>query len=198
MRKMVVLAVMVLFAATAQAARPTMFPTSHLRCLSRTAADLAAEAASRSRLVRSLLAQIERSDVIVFLAVSGYRPDDGLRGATRFISAAPGARYLLIDIDGSRPQATERIALLGHELCHVLEVARASDVTDTASLMRLYRRIGTEWLQGHFETASARAAEAVVWDEAGDAGGAGRRTPAILVHLLQPAGSAVTLDESGA
>lgn len=184
MRKPIVLAVLILFATTAQAARRTASPASHLRCLSEMAARLASDANSRSPLIRSFLHQIERSDVIVLLNVSPTRPDDRLKGEMRFVTAAPGARYLFIEIDGSRPLASERIALLGHELCHVLEVVRAPEVTDGTSFRRLYRRIGIEWLQGHFETTDARAAEAAVRDEACDVAREPGRVPAALVHLL--------------
>ena len=50
-------------------------------------------------------------------------------------------RYLRIQIrsDLSRREA---IALIGHELQHALEIADATEVRDTTSLIGLYQRIG--------------------------------------------------------
>jgi hypothetical protein len=53
----------------------------------------------------------------------------------------------------------QQIAFLAHELRHAVEVAQAPDVRDVAGLLHLYERIGYSLGGGHFETASAVAAE---------------------------------------
>ena len=50
-------------------------------------------------------------------------------------------RYLRVQIRSDLSKR-EAISLIGHELQHALEIAGASDVRDTTSLIRLYERIG--------------------------------------------------------
>jgi hypothetical protein len=94
------------------------------------------------------------------------------RGTTALLSATAAARYLQVWIDVRRPEA-ERIAVLGHELQHTLEVAADASVRDADSLAKLFQRLGAENGGGaarartrQFETAMAQHVEARVLTEA--------------------------------
>jgi len=137
----------------------------HLRCPSSSSQQLAAAAVERSPLVATLIGELERSDVIVYLEVVTSPPDTEFRASTTFMAWAGGIRFLLVQVDAYRTLPIERIAMLGHELCHALEVARAPQVHDVESFRRFYKEIGTQWRPGHFETADAQAAERRVRDE---------------------------------
>ena len=63
-----------------------------------------------------------------------------------------------MQIDPWRTIPLERVALLGHELYHALEIAQEPGVRDTQTLRALYRRIGHEYGRGQFETEPARTA----------------------------------------
>jgi hypothetical protein len=73
------------------------------------------------------------------------------------ILPAKGQRYVRIDVvEGG--SMNEMLALIGHELCHAAEVARAPEVRDAGSMRELFIRIGQS-INGlrSFDTADARA-----------------------------------------
>ena len=74
----------------------------------------------------------------------------------RFVSRAAGLRYLLVQVARWDVSPTDRVAWLAHELQHAVEIARAPDVQDNASVARLYRQIGWQSGRGRFETSEAR------------------------------------------
>jgi hypothetical protein len=103
----------------------------------------AVDTASRvSPTFRQLAERLSTSDVIVYLH---YRMagEPGLAGATSFMTAAGGVRYLRVSID-PRLSGCERFALLGHELQHAVEIAEARSVVDQRSLEALYRTMGIQ------------------------------------------------------
>ena len=73
-----------------------------------------------------------------------------------YLSNEGATRYLLVRIDPWRAPMSERIALLGHELQHALEVAASPEVREEGGLETLYRRIGWEGMRGQFETKAAQ------------------------------------------
>ncbi len=161
-------ALMVTVAGTVDAAGPPQ-AWSHLRCLTGPSQKLAASAVERSPLIATFVKELERSDVIVYLELL-TAPHGELHAWTTFVAWTGGNRYLLLQVDGRDTGPSERIAMLGHELCHALEVARAPQVHDTASFRRLYEDIGTQWGPDRFETADARAAERRVRDDVTSSG----------------------------
>ncbi len=128
------------------------------------AASLLAEARRRSATVRALADEIETTDLLVFLTLSNE--PGKWRGGTHFASAGGSFRRLAIKINITLDR-NEQIAVLGHELQHALEVARAPDVTDAATLRRLYERIGNPGnrLGDAYETAAAQGVEHRVREE---------------------------------
>jgi len=142
---------------TAQPSRrqaPSANGIPHVRGLgSRTAATLlVAEASRRSPTVRALILALDKTDVIVLVELEnryGMTP-----GALYFSGLAHGTRWLRIVLHVSM-KPVEQIGQLAHELQHAREVAMVPDVTDAASLGRLYERIGYSVGKGEYETDGA-------------------------------------------
>jgi len=130
----------ILSAALGSAVRGDELPIgSRLRCLDREAARVLDRAKAWSPSVRTLADRIERSDLVVYIRMDGLLTRH--KGETRFISSAPGARYVMV---GLSPRADERdhVAMLGHELQHVSEIADAPEARDVLAVEALFRRIG--------------------------------------------------------
>lgn len=131
----------------------------HTRPLTRITAALLEQAGDRVPLVRSMLEALERSDVVVYIS---HDLSDSLSAPPahiRFVSHVGGIRYLSVHINCWRIRERDRIARLGHELHHALEIAADPEVRDEASLVRLYQRIGFPVRSRQFDTRGARATE---------------------------------------
>lgn len=120
-------------------------------------------ALGRSPLVRSLVATLERSNVIVHIQSSRALPP-GISGTTRLVVSRGGYRYLRIAIAADLPKRA-RAAILAHELQHAVEVA-ASDADDVDRLRRLFAKHG-EASGGYFDTRAAVQVERKVRRELG-------------------------------
>jgi hypothetical protein len=163
MRKALIVGLLTLSIASAAVAdQDTMPPWTHLRALSPSAADLVWESVARSSIVEDLLRQLEATGVIVYLVDTMPGAVAGPVSHLVYLSNDETARYLLIRIDRWRSSPYERIALLGHELQHALEVAAAPEVRDAQGLAKLYRRIGWENQKDKFETEAAQMVGAQV------------------------------------
>jgi hypothetical protein len=90
--------------------------------------------------LRSLVDRLEASDVVVYLVARPSRSPE-VAGHVAFMSAVGGRRYLCVSIDPKFTGA-RLIGLIGHELCHAVEIAEQASVVDERSLAALYRRIG--------------------------------------------------------
>lgn len=124
--------------------------------LSTGAASVLKDAVERSPVVNRLLRELSRSDIVVY--VTNLRPGDrvGPKSYMTFLARDATHRYLLVRIDHWSIPHTERVALLGHELQHAVEVAEAPEVRDAETMARLFRRIGSEAALNTFETRTAR------------------------------------------
>ena len=96
--------------------------------------------AHASPTLKALLDRLETSDVVVYLTFDHAMPAH-MAGRVSLMVAVPGRRYLRISID-RRSVGCQRLAILGHELQHAVEIADATEATDQASVASLYRRIG--------------------------------------------------------
>ena len=114
------------------------------------------EACDRSLLVAELLGELERSDLIVYVTDSMPGVGSSTVSYLTFVSHDENARYVLIRLDFMKLSPPERIAWLGHELQHALEIAESPDVVDASGLATLYKKIGWETSDGRFESARAR------------------------------------------
>lgn len=99
----------------------------------------------------------------------------GLRGSTRLMGASGDTRRMVIVLN---PRATdnELVALLAHELQHVVEMARAG-VATVAEVEAHYRRHGTTGPKGRYETTAALAAGSRVQNELASSGARATHLP---------------------
>ena len=89
---------------------------------------------------RRLVNRLEQSDVIVYIDLRpDMRPDVG--GSLRFLAESATDRFLRIQLNRSVAKLW-RVALLGHELQHAVEVAEAPGIHSAEDLRMLYRQIG--------------------------------------------------------
>ncbi len=100
------------------------------------AADAFASAVAQSSVVRSLVATLESSNVIVHIVSSRTLPM-GIGGTTRFVTSRGGYRYVRITITTALSR-TGRTTILGHELKHACEIA-ASEADDIESRRAVVR-----------------------------------------------------------
>jgi hypothetical protein len=123
-------------------------------------ATLINQARERSATVRALVDVLNASDLVVYV---DYRPYlDFPTACTSFLAAFGGHRYLLVSIN-PRHTVEDRIALLGHELEHAVEIAGAAEVADQETFRRFYLgRASDAAATTHYETAAARRAEEMV------------------------------------
>ena len=120
-----------------------------------------ARAQEQSAVVRSLVATLQSSNVIVHIVSSKTLPL-GVGGTTRFVTSRAGYRYLRITINAELSKSG-RTAILGHELQHACEVA-ASEADDVQSLRQLFEKQGHR-VGGFFETRSAMRIESLIRGE---------------------------------
>jgi hypothetical protein len=98
------------------------------------------EGLQRSTTFARLLAELNASDVIVYIERVMTLPRDTMGRLTMVPSPSP-QRYLRIQIRSDLSMA-EAIALIGHEMRHAVEVAQAPAVRTTEGMIKLYQEIG--------------------------------------------------------
>ncbi len=99
-----------------------------------------ADGIAGSAVFRDLVAQLDASDVIVYVENDCLMPAP-LAGRLTFMSSAGGLRYVLVRI-ACTLEGRAQIAMLGHELRHAVEIADAGSIVDQPSLAEAYQRIG--------------------------------------------------------
>lgn len=98
------------------------------------------EAQRRSPTVRRLVERIERSDVIVYLDVNrGLAPNVA---ACLTWMAATSSRRIVRASFRMNLGVNDAIAMVAHELQHVVEIIDHPEVRSTGTLLDLYTRIG--------------------------------------------------------
>jgi hypothetical protein len=105
--------------------------------------------------LRSLVEGLLRTDLIVYVALT-RRPAGRSDASIDFMHATGEFRFvrIAINIELKMPQ---RLALLGHELQHALEVAQAPEIRDRASFLRYYGAVGVHHLDPRaLDTEAAR------------------------------------------
>jgi hypothetical protein len=129
----------------------------HIRSASPQLQALLDEAVERSATLRSIKDQIDRSNLIVYLAHHMFTTT-GINGRLVFLGEAGGRRYVLVQIACLRTR-NDQFGILGHELRHAAEIAAASSVVDSRSMAEHYASIGfvaRQWPHGiAFESQSA-------------------------------------------
>jgi hypothetical protein len=112
----------------------------HIRTDDRRMQRLLDEGVLRSAKLRALVDRISRSDVVVYVRCDGD-PRARVTGRMTFVSAAGGVRYVVVRLAPLRSRA-HQIAILAHELQHVVEVADTPAIVDAESMAREYMRMG--------------------------------------------------------
>ena len=146
------------------AARLLAADTRRIRAVTPRVTQLIAEGIKRSRTFANLVADVHRTNVIVYVeATFGLPPD--VAGRILFAGTAGEQRYLRVQVR-STLQGDQLIAVIAHELRHALEVAAESSVRDEKGLAAFYKRIGdTPHPGGGYDTEAARGAQRVVRNE---------------------------------
>jgi hypothetical protein len=112
------------------------------------------EATRRSTTFRRLVERLNQSDLIIYIE-SGRCPNRQVMSCIALASTGTPYRYLRVTVDTDQ-RLPVIVAEIAHELAHAVEIADAPEVTDTATLLRLYRRIGTTGANREvFETTTA-------------------------------------------
>jgi hypothetical protein len=134
--------------------RPARVP-DHLRPLHERVASTLDSSYLASPTIRRLVDEIEASDLIVYL---DEKPrGGGPQGTLTFVGASRAARFVRIAVDAALADR-QLAALIGHELQHAVEVARATWVIDQRSFADLYRTTGEamDLAARQYDTAAAR------------------------------------------
>jgi hypothetical protein len=134
-------------------------PYAHVRPM-KDAEDLIAQGMAQSPTFRRLVNQIERSDVIVYVDL---RPDmrDSIGGSLRFLAKSATHRFLRVQVNRADTPLW-RVALLGHELQHAVEVAEAGEIASSNDMRALYRRIGVRTGPDAYDSMAAYARDFIL------------------------------------
>jgi hypothetical protein len=136
------------------APKPPFNPYAHIRAMQKDAETVIAEGMAQSPTFRRLVNQLERSNVIVYVDL---RPDmrESIGGSLRFLAKSASHRFLRVQLNRA-DSPLWRVALLGHELQHAVEVAEADDVASADDLRALYHRIGVRTGLDAYDSMAAR------------------------------------------
>jgi hypothetical protein len=109
---------------------------THVRSTNPLMQSVIAAAVEQSPTVRQLVRTIATSDVVAYI---DFIPSQTTSVAAHvsFISAVGGRRYVRISVD-PRYSGSNAIALIGHELQHVAEIAAEPAIVDEKTLARSY------------------------------------------------------------
>jgi hypothetical protein len=143
---------------------PVASDASQLRPVSAFEAAVIREGACVSPTLRALADRLDASDLTVHVSVKRFA-DRRLAGGLRFLAATPTDRVLLIEIAFGLDRYA-RIAMLGHELQHAVEVAETAQIRDKEGFRRFYALHGVGGaIEGGYETDAARRAEIAIRKE---------------------------------
>jgi hypothetical protein len=115
-------------------------PFRRLRVLPSCLRTLIVDAGAASSTIRTLVARIERSDLIVYVRCASFAKS-ALVGRLVFMTAVLGQRLLMIEIKSPEQWHTQ-VATLAHELQHAVEIADAPSVRSQTALAQHYRQAG--------------------------------------------------------
>jgi len=137
---------------------------SRLRPVSAFEAGVIREGLCVSPTLRSLADRVDASDLTVHVRVNRF-PDRRLAGGLRFLASTPTDRGLQVEIAFGLDRYA-RIAMLGHELQHAVEVAETAQIRDKDGFRRFYALHGVgPAIERAYETDAAREVEIAVRKE---------------------------------
>jgi hypothetical protein len=116
--------------------------TARVRAADGRTATILHDGLTRSSTVRTLVNEIEQSDLIVYLEIQWNLPR-GLAGNLAWVAATRSSRYLRISLS---PELTTdaMVATLAHELQHAVEIAREASIVSSVTMVRYYERNGLD------------------------------------------------------
>lgn len=138
-------------------------PMARVRPMQRRVEALLATGMDKSATFRQLIRRIEGSDVIVYVEAR-HDLRSGVGASMRFVTRSATDRFVRIQLNADYSNHT-LVALLGHELQHVVEVAEHPEVQSPDDLRAFYRRTGVRTGPDSFDSEQARQAGYLVRDE---------------------------------
>jgi len=162
-----VLVVFLVAAATPSAAETPNRDKPRLRIVNAQLRSVVQEGLQHSPSFRALAERLETTDVVVYAEAT--RLPARLAGQLAFVSKVGGLRYVVVQIDREL-SPIRKLATLGHELQHALEIAERPSIVDAASMKKEFARFGfsrerSATYQSAFDTAAAIHAGDQVWRE---------------------------------
>jgi len=140
-------------------ARASTDITSHVRSSSPALLQLIAEGSERSTTFRRLVDTLNMSSTIVYVEF-GFCAFGHLDGCLLpYVTESHGTKFVraIVTPDRTRRTHDQLLALVGHELQHVVEVTEHEEVVDVRSMQTMFDRIGTPLKTGKgYETSAAR------------------------------------------
>lgn len=146
----------------AAAAGPLPPTLTRVRAADSRVASLMETGYAKSPTFRSLVDDLQKSDLIVYVSEVPYLPEPDA-GAMQLAGCAGVHRYVRISVKRVRDPKL-LIAAIAHELQHARELAENPQVVSEESLETLYRAIGRPSCNG-YETEAARETGNVVCRE---------------------------------
>ncbi len=139
----------------------------HIRIRDRILRSLLDHGLAHSSTLNTLVAQIEESDVLVFVDCNLFLPS-GVAARLTLVTSVGTMRYVRVEVRCSL-QPRLQLAMLAHEFQHAVEVADTPAITDNDSMANFYEGIGfqtfTDGTHKAFETAAAIAMQKRVDEE---------------------------------
>ena len=117
-------------------AKPLKAALSRVRAADERAAALLSRGLERSQTLRRIVDELETRDVIVYLQMEPAM-DRHLAGGVTWVIATSTVRYVRVSLN-QYLVTDARIVALGHELQHVLEIARQPSIVDSKTLAAYY------------------------------------------------------------
>ena len=154
MRSALALVIVVVLGAHLHADGSIANPKARVRPMHTRVGTLLATGMDRSATFRQLVRQIEESDVIVYIEAR-HDLRSGVGASMRFVTRSATDRFLRIQLNADYSDHT-LVALLGHELQHVVEVADQPAVQSADDLRAFYRRTGVRTGPDSFDSELAR------------------------------------------
>ena len=139
-------------------------PASRLRPASTFVAGVIEEGICRSATLRSMVATLQTTDLIVYVTMAPLS-DRRVGGGLQYVGVTATDRVLRIVLRFSLDR-TARMAMLGHELQHAIEVASAPEIRSQKTLEDYYRAHGVPGAtESTYETDAAHRMEFRVREE---------------------------------
>jgi hypothetical protein len=140
--------------------RASTVVTPHVRSSNPVLLQLIEEGAERSTAFRRLIDTINMSSTIVYVEF-GFCAFGHLDGCLLpYVTESHGTRFVraIVTPDRTRRSHDQLLALIGHELQHVVEVTEHDEVVDVRSMQTMFARIGTPLKAAGrgYETSAAR------------------------------------------